>query len=305
VKAATPDDSQARGGTERRVTRRSLLGAAAVSIGALTAACAANERAPHRILAPPTTSTTATPSTTVRPGPGPLVSGRFTSRYRHTSVGWAISYPPQHRPGDRLDTALVLHGYDADHTDAFVALHLQDAQAQAIDGTPLPPIALASVDGGNGYWHPRADGDDPQGMLVHEFLPLLGAKGLRVDDIGLLGWSMGGYGALLLAETYPQLIRRVAAESPAIWPSYQAAYAANPSAFDSAQDWETHDVIGRMSQLGEIPVRIDEGTSDPFLWGSQRLAQLLPAGSVHFEPGAHDAAFWAARGQAQLQFLTA
>jgi S-formylglutathione hydrolase FrmB len=198
----------------------------------------------------------------------------------------------------------VLHGYASDHTAAFGPLRLQYAQAQTIGGTYLPPIALASVDGGNGYWHPRADGDDPQGMVVHEFLPLLGTKGLKVQDIGLLGWSMGGYGALLLAETYPTLVRRVAAESPAIWPSYEAARAANPSAFDSVQDWEAHDVISRLTQLGALPTRIDEGESDPFLWGSERLQQLLPAGSVHFEPGSHDDAFWSARGAAQLQFLT-
>ena len=38
-------------------------------------------------------------------------------------------------------------------------------------------------------------------MVLHEFLPLLdAARGLDVTDrIGLLGWSMGGYGALRLA----------------------------------------------------------------------------------------------------------
>lgn len=236
--------------------------------------------------------------------PGHLVSGSFRSQYRRQIVGWTISYPPRYRPGSPLDVALVLHGYDSDHAAAFSSLRLPYAQAQTIGGKHLPPIALAAVDGGNGYWHPRADGDNPQGMLVHEFLPLLGARGLKVQPIGLLGWSMGGYGALLLAETYPKLVRRVAAESPAIWPSFAASQGANPSAFDSAKDWQNHDVISHVGALTGIPIRIDEGEADPFLWASQRLQELLPPGSVHFEPGAHDAGFWAARGPAQLRFLT-
>jgi S-formylglutathione hydrolase FrmB len=198
---------------------------------------------------------------------------------------------------------LILHGYQSDHRAAFSSLGLQYALARDVERGHMSPIALASVDGGNGYWHPRADGDDPQGMLVYEFLPLLGATGLRTRPVGLLGWSMGGYGALLLAETYPQLVRRVAAESPAIWPSFAASQGANPTAFDSATDWENHDVISHVARLEGLPIRVDEGESDPFLWASQQLEQLLPAGSVHFEPGNHNAQFWAARGPAQLQFL--
>jgi S-formylglutathione hydrolase FrmB len=272
------------------VSRRSFIVAAGASLASLVAGCSGAQ-----------SSEPSYKGVT----PGPQVSGSFRSRYRHQRVGWTISYPPHHHPGERLDVALVLHGYNSNHQAAFSSLGLQYAQAQKVHGRFLPPIVLASVDGGDGYWHPRANGDDPQGMLIHEFLPLLATKGLNVQQVALLGWSMGGYGALLLAETYPHLVRRVAAESPAIWPSYSNSQGANPSAFDSANDWEDHDVIGHVARLSGIPTRIDEGESDPFLWASQRLQQLLPAGSVHFEPGAHDAGFWAARAPAQLQFLTA
>jgi enterochelin esterase-like enzyme len=237
--------------------------------------------------------------------PGPLVSGSFYSRHRHQEVGWTISYPPGHSSGSALPVSLVLHGYDANHETAFNALYLQDAQAQLVNGHPIPPIALAAVDGGNTYWHRRADGDDPVGMLVREFLPLLHRRGLVVEHVDVLGWSMGGYGALLLGETHPHLIRRIAAESPAIWPSYWASQGANPTAFDSAADWQHNSVLGHIRDLMGIPVRVDCGESDPFLFASQDLARLLPAGSVHFEPGGHSEHYWEARGPAQLRFLTA
>jgi enterochelin esterase-like enzyme len=141
-------------------------------------------------------------------------------------------------------------------------------------------------------------------MLVHEFLPLLAGRHLDTRTIGQMGWSMGGYGALLFAETFPGMVRRVAVESPAIWASYEDSQHANPDAFDSASDWSSHDVIGHVDRLAGIPVRVDEGRSDPFIWASERLEQLLPPGTVHFEPGGHDDTFWAAQGPSQLQFLT-
>ncbi|MBV9098912.1 MAG: esterase, partial [Frankiaceae bacterium] len=67
------------------------------------------------------------------------------------------------------------------------------------------------------YWHRRSDGDDPQLMLLTEFIPLLASRGLRTDRLGLAGWSMGGYGALLLAERIgPSRCAAVAVDSPAL-----------------------------------------------------------------------------------------
>jgi S-formylglutathione hydrolase FrmB len=164
-------------------------------------------------------------------------------------------------------------------------------------------MVLAAADGADGYWHPHASGDDPQGMLMDEFLPMLHGMGVVTDRIVGFGWSMGGYGAMLLAETFPDRISRVGAESPAIWPSYGAAHNANPTAFDSAADWSAHDVVGHLAELGRIPVRIDCGLSDPFVPASRRLAGLLEAGHVTLSPGAHDSAFWKAHAPAQLRFL--
>src|SRR6202035_3611371 len=63
-------------------------------------------------------------------------------------------------------------------------------------------IAVVCADGGDTYWHEHADGDDPAGMIVHEVLPRLAAAGLDTSRVGLTGTSMGGYGALLLAEQF-------------------------------------------------------------------------------------------------------
>ena len=123
----------------RTATRRGLLAGSAVSLGALIAGCS-------------TSPTVVVPD--ARAMPGVLVSGTFKSRYRHQTVGWTISYPPGHPPGSAINVALILHGYQSNHAAAFSSLGLQHSQAQVVDRRPLPPIALAAVDGGNGYWHP-------------------------------------------------------------------------------------------------------------------------------------------------------
>ena len=122
---------------------------------------------------------------------GPLVSGSFRSRYRHTTVGWTIAYPPGEHTA-RLPVLVVLHMRGGDHNDAFgSSLHLDKYLADAVNHG-VRPFAIASVDGGDHeYWHPRR-GTDPAGMVVHEFLPLLAGHGLDVTRIGLLGPSMGG-----------------------------------------------------------------------------------------------------------------
>jgi dipeptidyl aminopeptidase/acylaminoacyl peptidase len=65
----------------------------------------------------------------------------------------------------------------------------------------VAPLALASADGRGSSWRPAAH-DDPFAMLLEELQPLLAGLGLRTraDTVGVLGWSMGGAGALRLAE---------------------------------------------------------------------------------------------------------
>ena len=71
-------------------------------------------------------------------------------------------------------------------------------------------------------------------MVVDELLPLLADHGLRTDAIGLMGWSMGGYGALRLAGLLgPGRVRVVVAASPALWSDPDDASA---SWFDSSEE---------------------------------------------------------------------
>ncbi|HEU5389572.1 MAG TPA: alpha/beta hydrolase-fold protein [Streptosporangiaceae bacterium] len=124
--------------------------------------------------------------------------------------------------------------------------------------------------------------------------------------IAVMGISMGGYGALLLAEKYPRLFAAVAAISPAVWTSYGQARSANAGAYASAAAFADADVVTHAAALRGCPVRVASGYADPFYPGVQALAREVPAGAVvSFGPGCHDDSFFAAQQPPSLAFLAA
>ena len=235
--------------------------------------------------------------------PGPVTTGSFPSARRGRDVGYAIAYPPGARPGDRLPVCVVLHGLGADEHAAFdgIGYHRYLAGATAAG---VPPFALAACAGGNAYWHRRSSGDDPLGMVLDEFLPLLSTLGLDVKRPALLGWSMGGFGVLQCALARPGRFAAVVANAPAVWRSWDEVHRINPIAFDSAADWAAHDLVGRAAEFRGVPLRIDCGEADKFAAGVRALRDHLPDPSiVHFAPGCHDNAFWHFAAPVQLRYI--
>src|SRR5262249_40305152 len=157
---------------------------------------------------------------------------------------YTIAYPPVHGPGSSLPLLVYLHGFGGNHTDGFGEMSLAQALASRRHDVGLPPMAIVAVDGGGLDWK-RHPGDHPMAMLVDEVIRMCRRLGLGSPPhrVGGVGISMGGYGALLLAEKHPRLISGVAAISPAIWTTYASARIANAGAFASAEDFTDDDVI--------------------------------------------------------------
>ena len=192
---------------------------------------------------------------------------------------------------------MCLHGRNDDHRFAFDQIHLPDVVAAL-----GPRIAVAAVDGGAAsYWHPRVDGTDALGMLLDEFIPMVDTR-LGVVRRALLGWSMGGYGALLAAETAPSRFQAVAASSPALWTSPGATA---PGAFDSPSDYHCYDVFSRTEALAGLAVRVDCGTGDPFFRADSAFAARVNTVQTNFGPGFHDAAYWRSVAPSQVQMIAA
>ena len=136
---------------------------------------------------------------------GHSLSGSFHSQARRRAVGYTVAWPPGAEPGTPLPLIVMLHGEGANHTNALTGMRPNEAVALTINGKPLPPMALVTVDGGTGYWNPHPD-DNPMAMVISELIPLCQSMhlGRSPQKIGTMGISMGGYGAILLAEKYPR-----------------------------------------------------------------------------------------------------
>jgi hypothetical protein len=247
---------------------------------------------------------------------GPIRRGRFVSAARRgADVGWLVAYPPIEavRDASRLPLVVALPGLGGDE-NGVLGLDLPGYLADAV-AAGVPPFALGSVGGGTSYWHARRSGEDAGRMVTDELLPLLSrlpadVDGVRVpalataapDRIGLYGWSMGGYGALLLTEHLGAArVSAVAASSPALW---RRAADAAPGAFDDATDFARNDVFAGRARLRGVPVRIDCGDGDPFVDAARDfVAGLSPAPAGSFGIGGHDGRYWRRVAPAQLAFL--
>jgi enterochelin esterase-like enzyme len=300
-----PDGSRL---TRRRFLAWSVGGAAAV----LVAGAAGVELVSHGVLPGQDeldqldgACSVAAPSLDYSPL-GPSTSGTFSSAARNRTVGYTIAYPPGHGPGDRLPLIVMLHGFGGNHTHALAGMSPAQAVALLVDDRPLAPMAMVTVDGGGGYWNPHP-GDDPMGMVVDELLPMCEQRGLGAEPmkVGTMGISMGGYGAILLAEKYPGRFAAVAAISPAIWTGYREAQSANSGAYASPESFAAADAVTHVAALDGKPVRVASGNDDPFHPGVEALAAVLPpSAQVVFAPGCHTGPFFLSQEPPSLQFLS-
>ena len=212
-----------------------------------------------------------------------------TTHWPGAEPRWALALPE-----DPVATVVALHGHGGTHRTWFDP-PLAPALAHRLG------LAVAAVDGGDTYWHARADGTDTGSMVLEDLLPVLEEAGAPVDRLGLTGFSMGGYGALVLATRLPpERVLGVAAVSSALFFTPDEAA---PGAFDGPDDFERHDVFEQVEALRRLPVWLACGADDPFMATNRALADQLPEAVTVFDDGRHDRAYLEAHWPDGMEFL--
>jgi S-formylglutathione hydrolase FrmB len=273
----------------KRITRRQALltGGALAATGAATAVYVGPRRIVDRL------------TRDCGPEPAPVPDAGWTvetktlaSRFVTTPVGYIVAEPPRWKGGPAV---ICLPGRGSTATTIIEGYRLHDRVAAAAG----PAFALVAVDGGESYWHRRADGEDRLSMLLAELIPQIRSQRGLVAR-GLWGWSMGGYGALRAAIERPREFRAVATSGAALW---QSPGETAPGAFDDTDDYARNDIYSRVARLTP-PMFIACGASDPFVGANKALAAARPDRTqTDFTAGCHGTPYWTRLAGRQATFL--
>ena len=169
------------------------------------------------------------------------------------------------------------------------------------------PIVAFPDGGDHGYWHNRGEGRWGA-YVMREVIPqVIRRFGADPHRIAIGGISMGGFGAYDLALLHPGRFCAVGGHSPALW--FEGGETA-PGAFDSAADFDRNDVVGAVEDdpeaFGDIPIWNDYGSEDPFKVYDEGFVDALDRGnadlSTHSWPGGHNSGYWDSHWHAYLRF---
>ena len=218
-----------------------------------------------------------------------------------------VVVPPRGAPDGLRPLLLFLHGRGGDDESELGTQPLFTALRRL--GARAPIVAFPDGDD-HSYWHDRADGAWGR-YVTGEVIPRV-ARRFDADPrrVAIGGISMGGFGALDLAARRARRWCAVGAHSPALW---RTAGETADGAFDDAEDFAAHDVIGvagtpaGAAALTAQPLWIDAGDEDPFLPGDRALVEALRAAGVasarlDTASGGHDGDYWSSRWPEYLRF---
>jgi S-formylglutathione hydrolase len=214
--------------------------------------------------------------------------------YRHASaeiglpMKFSVHLPPQAHAGAKVPALLFLAGLTCTEETFMMKAGAQRLAAELGMALVAPDTSPrgASVPGESDSWDfgvgagfyldatqpPWATHWRMESWLMKELLPLLTAQ-LPIDGgrIGIFGHSMGGHGALTLAQRHPGVFKTLSAFAPICAPTQcpwgHKAFSGYLGGDTAA--WKEYDATELMSRQTAAPypggILIDQGLADKFL----------------------------------------
>jgi S-formylglutathione hydrolase FrmB len=257
---------------------------------------------------------------------GEVRSARFTSAALGREVGYVVDLPPSYEsaPGRKYPVVYALHGL-FEGPGFWESRGLAAILAGLRATGSLPEFLVVAVDGGNSFFV-NAKGGRYQDMVTQDLIAHVESSYRVVTGRagrGLLGISMGGYGALNIAFSNPALVAAVATHSAMLLEKAPSAeqgarrgqMAAFFQVFGDPIDpelWRANDPLARAGTLDAKTAPalfLDCGADDRYglASGHRELDRLLAAHGIphSFElpPGDHGYEFVGARLEKSLRFL--
>jgi enterochelin esterase-like enzyme len=217
-------------------------------------------------------------------------SRTFASASMKREVGYTIYLPPAYRTGDqRYPVVYYLHGMsdcESTHPQLFGILD------QAISKGEVKPMILVYTMCGRTSWYADAPDGSVMGetVFLKELIPHVDSTyrtAASAEGRALIGWSMGGHGALKFGLSRPDLFRSVVSLGGGFLKGEDLAKRngdllktmfGDAGRFDEQSPWT-------LVMKGEVKValRLAVGTKDFLLEPNRKMKALLEEQKVPFE----------------------
>ncbi|MDQ0190887.1 esterase [Alicyclobacillus cycloheptanicus] len=316
----------------KSLVRRVLTGAAVLAAASVAAGCGLvsviSSHARTWVASLPTLQTVVSQAASTGRALTADASIRHLTLYSaalHADMKVDVYLPPGYSAAKRYPVLYLLHGKDGNQ-DSWMSPVFGDgidvnlAATRMIRNHQIAPLIIVTPEIDNSYGLNTSKvrrqnvGGYSRGMyetwLDHDLIHYIDAHFSTIPTASgryIGGYSMGGFAALHLAFTHPNLYSKAGVMSAALWvgglPEELAWIYPTP-----AEQAERDPITYAEHHPLHVPVAIIEGTDDPFYYADERLAAVLrqqDTSQVIYRtyPGAHDQTFWRAHAAELLRFF--
>jgi enterochelin esterase-like enzyme len=230
---------------------------------------------------------------------GSLHERWFYSAELDRDMPYYIYLPSDYGTAERRYPVLyMLHG-GGGNREEWVVYGLIDVADQEIRTGSLSPMIIVLPQGDTGWWTNNT-GNGPRwgDYVINDLIPHIDATYRTLRDrsaraIG--GLSMGGWGALQLAFTHPDVFGDAGAHSPSLYPEGNV----NIAFLGTGEEFAKKDPLSlarTLDGLGSLQIWLDAGDQDPWIERTTALHQILQDRGIDHTwepyPGGHDWHYW-------------
>ena len=260
--------------------------------------------------------------------PGRVECNSLSSKILSRSVPYCVVLPDNFDSGKTTKFPILysLHGL-GDNEQFFIHSGLWNLVEDMREKKELKEFLIVTPDGDASFYINSRDAKNRyEAFLLQEFFPFIEKRYRAAPgraNRAISGVSMGGYGALHLAFSHPQLFGSVSAHSAALIEKLPGFLGSSPSSsprarvlggvFGNPPDaafWDRNSplTLARSANLSGLKIYFDCGDHDDYGFdaGAIALDKILTSRHIphefHIFPGRHDPSYFADHLPASLQF---
>jgi len=243
---------------------------------------------------------------------GYLKDGAFFSDALGRTMPYGTYLPPTYDsdPTRRYPVVYMLHGAGG-HYSEWVAYGLPESAEDLIWNGEVQPMIIVMPQGDQSYFVNHVGTDETRwgDYIAFDLVAYIDATYRTIpqpSSRAIGGLSMGGFGALQLAFTYPEIFGVVGAHSPALRTIAQLSDIIDPANSNAGAEFDPLELAKTLDPAYAPKVWVDAGAEDEWAERALLLGRILDGRGiphqVQLSPGEHTAEYWTGRAKDYVRF---